>query len=186
MFLKQYVLVVVAVAAIGLVACGDPLEPVLIPVPDEAREATLTNFRGGDVLQPSAFDVLAAEPVRTDQISAWDFVVEVFGDGTALLWPRSAITEEDLESGLRLADVSFDDLRTAPESGYTTSGPVVAAEGDVLSMRSRRDPAFGSFRCRRYGKTEILSIDVSEGTMTMRHLVNPNCEKRTLVPGAEE
>ena len=84
-------------------------------------------------------------------------------------------------------DVSdFDALREAPESGYTNLEAVPVAVGDVFAVRSRRDPAFGNVRCRRFAKMEILAIDMGEGTVTFRHLRNPNCEKRTLVPGAEE
>ena len=63
---------------------------------------------------------------------------------------------------------------------------VPVSVGDVFAARSRRDPAFGSVRCRHFAKIEVLGIDPDEGTVSLLHLVNPNCEKRTLVPGAVE
>jgi hypothetical protein len=173
-------------AVIGLAACGDPLEPVLTPVPDDPQEETLVDFSGGSLTESSAFDVISAGAVRTDQFSGWDFVFEILPTGDPVLWPRAALTDGESDAGIQPFDGTFEDLRTAPESGYTTDEPVSIGGGDVLAIQSRRDPVFASVRCRRFAKIEVLSIDAGEGVLTLRHLVNPNCEKRTLVPGAEE
>ena len=103
-----------------------------------------------------------------------------------LVHSGSGKVEEDSDSGLQLVGQTFDGLESAPEGGYEQVEPVPIQVGDVLAMRSRRDPAFGNVRCRRFAKMEVLELDGTEGTMSFRFLVNPNCEKRTLVPGAEE
>jgi len=174
------------VAIAGLSACGNSTEPTLIPVPDEPREALLVDVSSGALSDPSAFDLISAEPVRTDQFSGWDFVFQIADDDSSLLWPRAAIVEEDEDAGLQRMSVSFEALREAPESGYTHVDSLPAAVGDVFAVQSRRDPAFGTIRCRRFAKVEVLEIDAAAGTFSFRHLVNPNCEQRTLVPGAEE
>jgi len=177
---------VALVVIAGLSACGSPTEPLLIPIPDEPSEAVLADVSTGALADPSAFDVISAESVRTDQFSGWDFVFQITEEGSALLWPRAAIVGEDEDAGLQQLSVTFDALIEAPENGYTHLDSLPVAAGDVFAVRSRRDPAFGSVRCRRFAKVEVLEIDVQEGTMSFRHLVNPNCEKRKLVPGAEE
>lgn len=186
MVLNRYMTVAAAVTMLGLVACGDEAERILVPVPDESREATLVDISGGPITQPSAFDVLIEDVVRTDQTPGWDFVLEYYPDGKAVLWPRNAIVEEDGDSGLQLVAETFDGLTAAPENGYVQTKRVPINVGDVLAVRSRRDPLYGSVRCRRFAKIEVLTMDTAEGSMTFRHLVNPNCEKRSLVPGAEE
>lgn len=188
MFVRRYVSGAILVGLVSLAACGDPLEPVLIPVPDEPRTVDLVPFSGGALTESSAFDVITATGVRTDQLGGWDFVFDVLPAGTATLWPRgSVVSDEDpMDAGLRVLDVEFDAVREAPESGYTKIDPVPISVGDVIAVQSRRDPSYGSIRCRRYGKIEIMALDTSAGTLTFRHLVNPNCEKRNLVPGAEE
>ena len=173
-------------AILGLSACGNPAEPALIPIPDEAREARLVDVSTGELADPSAFDVITAEAVRTDQSSGWDFLFQVAEGGSTVLWPRGAVTGEDLDAGLKASTLTFDGLREAPEAGYTNLESVPVAVGDVFAVQSRRDPAYGSARCRRFAKLEVLEIDVDEGTISFRHLVNPNCEKRKLVPGAAE
>lgn len=186
MALKRYIGVAAAVSAIGLGACGGSEDLLLIPVPDESLESTLADFSGGGLSDPSAFDVISGDAVRTDLFPGWDFLFEVRPDGNPVLWPRSAIAEEDSDAGLQLVGQTFDGLTSAPEDGYVLLEPVAIDSGDVLAVRSRRDPAFGSVRCRRFGKLEVMALEEAEGTMTFRFLVNPNCEKRTLVPGAEE
>jgi hypothetical protein len=176
----------VCATALVLVGCGSSTEPVLTPVPDETREAMLFDVVSGDILDPAAFDVLSGSAVRTDQFSGWDFLFQVADGGAPLLWPRAAVIGEGEDAGLRRMEIPFDELREAPELGYATLDSVSVAEGDVFAVRSRRDPIYGSIRCRRYAKLEVLGIDEAEGTISFQYLVNPNCEKRTLVPGATE
>ena len=170
----------------GLTACGGSTDPILIPVPDEPREAILVDVSTGEISDPSAFDIFSGDAVRTDQFSGWDFLFQVAEDGTKLLWPRSAVIEENEDSGLFRVSVTFEQLTQAPEAGYVRLDSVPVAVGDVFAARSRRNPAFGSIRCRQFAKIEVLEIDPDAGTVSLLHLVNPNCEKRTLVPGAEE
>ena len=186
MVLKRYMMGAVAVAAVGLAGCGETIDQILIPVPDETLDATLVDFSGGSVTEPSAFDVISGEGVRTDQLEGWDFVLDMPPEGGTSLWPRSTLVDQDSDSGLQHVATTFEGLTEAPESGYVTSESLTIQVGDVLAMRSRRDPIFGNVRCRRFGKMEVLEIDAAAGTMSFRFLVNPNCEKRTLEPGAEE
>lgn len=186
MWAKTYISTLALAASVGLAACGNTTEPTLIPVPDETGEAVLVDVSAGELTEPSAFDLIIAESVRTDLFPGWDFVFQIAEDGSTLLWPRGAIIEEDEDSGLLLSSRTFDDLTEAPEQGYVQLDSVPVAVGDVFAARSRRNPAFGSVRCRHFAKLEILEIDEGERTVSFRHLVNPNCEKRTLVPGAEE
>ena len=182
----RYIPVLSLVAILGMSACGNGTEPILIPIPDETREATVVDVSTGSIADPSAFDVITGEAVRTDQFSGWDFVFQITEDGGAVWWPRSSIIEEDEDSGLQLSSLEFEGLVEAPEAGYVQFESVPVSVGDVFAARSRRDPAFGNVRCRRFAKLEILNIDVDRGTVSFQHLVNPNCEKRKLVPGAEE
>ena len=186
MSVSRYMPAVALVAIAGLCGCGDATEPTLIPIPDEAREAMLVDVSTGALADPSAFDVITGESVRTDLFFGWDFVFQISGDGGTVLWPRGAITGEGTDAGLQLSSFTFDGLREAPESGYTNLESVPVAAGDVFAVQSRRDPAYGSARCRRYAKVEVLEVDLDGGSISFRHLVNPNCEKRKLVMGAEE
>jgi hypothetical protein len=169
-----------------LAACGNSTEPIYIPVPDETGESVLFDVVTGNVLDPAAFDVITSSAVRTDQFSGWDFLFQIAEDGSTLLWPRAAIVDEVEDAGLRAMSTTFEALREAPTGGYVTGDSIPVSVGDVFAVRSRRDPAYGSIRCRRFAKIEVLALDPAAGTVTFQHLVNPNCEQRTLVPGATE
>ncbi len=174
-----------ACAAICIAACGDPLEPVLQPLPDEPDEATLTDFRLGPLQSPAAFDLISQTNVRTDQSFGWDFLYEIDAGGEPVLRPRGEVTDLPSDAGLQTMSSSFDELTSAPSEGYVTDAPLPVAVGDVLTIVSRRDPSFGTIRCRRFAKIEILSIDLSALTLKFRHLVNPNCERLELTPGSD-
>ena len=113
----RYIPAVSLIAILGLSGCGEGTEPILIPIPDETREATVVDVSTGSVADPSAFDVITGEAVRTDQFSGWDFVFEITEGGGAVWWPRSSIIEQNEDSGLILSSLDFDALVEAPESG---------------------------------------------------------------------
>ncbi|MCL7926447.1 MAG: hypothetical protein M8860_08190 [marine benthic group bacterium] len=171
------------VFAVLLAACGDSTEPVQIPLPEETTEATVADFVTGDILDPSGFDVITRNVVRTDQVTGWDFVYLLDEQlGPALVTRGSYVLDEDEQSGVQVVSVAFDDLLEAPESGYITSEPIPITEGGVFVTRSRDDQAFGSLRCRYFGKFSVDEIDEELGFMTFSHLINPNCESRNLNP----
>lgn len=169
--------------AIGVAGCGSSTGVDTLSNPDEPSEAELNDFLDQDIREASAFDILSSSPVRLDSNSRWDFLFQILGDGTAQLKPRGAVTESESDAGLRKLSTTFDETRSAPINGYQLFRAMAVAEGDVIAARSQRDAGL-SIRCRRYAKIEILSIDRAAGTMMFRHLVNPNCENRNLVPGA--
>ena len=173
-----------AVIAIGVAACGDSTSVETLANPDEPTEALLNDFLDQEVREASAFDVVSSSAVRLDSNSRWDFIFQILGDGTAQLKPRGAVIEEVSDAGLIKLDVTFEEVRSAPDRGYQLLRAMAIEEGDILAVRSQRDASFQGLRCRRYGKLEVLTIDKQAGTMTFNHLINPNCENRNLVPGA--
>ncbi|MFQ5679451.1 MAG: hypothetical protein ACE5HP_08320 [Gemmatimonadota bacterium] len=163
--------------------CGASFQNFFAPVPDEPTEVELADHLRGPLQRPSAFDMFLARPVRVDQTDSWDFLFLVTPEGEPQLRPVAVVTGELSDAGLQKVSESFEMLLEAPEEGYVTSSPTVIAEGDVLAVVSRRDPALQGLRCRRFGKLEILEIDEAGGILRLRHLINPNCEGRGLVPG---
>lgn len=165
-----------------LVGCGDPFG-FLGPVPDEPTEVELSDHRTAPLQEPSAFDLIATRRARVDLSVNWDFLFLITEEGEAQLQPFTFVTGRFSEAGLQQMSQSFEAVRVAPKTGYNTSSPTTIVEGDVLAAISRRDPALGGLRCRRFGKLEILEIDREAGVLRFQHLVNPNCEGIGLAPG---
>lgn len=176
--------VLAVVLALAWTACEETTGPGFGPVPEEPGEVTVVDFEDSQVRDPSAFDAVGGVRARPDQTPEWDFVFAVRGDGTAELRPRGAVVEESSAAGLQSVDRSFDAVDRAPEGGYSTGSPVAVEEGDVLAGRSRQDPNFPGIRCHHFFKLEVLSVDTGAGTIDLRHLINPACERRNLVPGS--
>lgn len=175
----------IVVAAAALAACGDPYEPILTPNPPSATEVALYDFLTGSLQDPAAFDLIFRQPVRTDRSYGWDFVFLIDPESGPSVRTRGGFLDEPDEAGVQVVDQGFDELRSAPEDGYVQEEAVGIAPGDVFVVRSRKDPAYGSIRCRYYGKFEVLEIDPDGSRLTVRHLINPNCERRELEPGEE-
>lgn len=164
-------------------SCSDPFEPFLTPVP-APEEIVLHDFKTGDLLDPAAFDLFNRSAIRTDQSTSWDFVFAVDPVLGPTLQARGSVVGEESDAGIQPSDLEFDVLIMAPESGYTKSEPVPIAEGLVLVVRSRQTLAFRT-RCRVYGKLEIMSIEGTPTTATIRYVINPNCEQRNIEPEEE-
>lgn len=175
--------VLVCLAGAAILACGSPFEGLLLPVPLVPTEATLTDFRTGPLHEPSAYDLIREVTSRVDQGPNWDFLFELDEAGEPLLSPFGAVTGEPSDAGLQRTPLSFEEIVEAPREGYATHASIAVTEGDVLFAVSRRDPALGGIRCRRFAKLRILAIDAEAGTLTFEQLTNPNCEVTGLVPG---
>ena len=163
----------------ALPGCGDSV--IGLPVPDEPTEVTLADFRTSPLVEPSAFSWILVQEVRTDLTSQWDFAFALEADSTARLFPRASVLELPSTAGLQIVPETFEQLTEAPADGYITEEPVSVRVGDVLAAVSRRQCS--SLNLVRFGKLEILDIDVIEGKLTFKQLANPNCENRSLVPG---
>lgn len=171
--------------ALGLLlaGCEDPFAPTRQPVPDEAATTTLFDFQTSGLRDPSAFDVIGRRAIRIDQSSGWDFLVAATGDGHEFR-PRSLVLDVTAASGLQRFDGTFEELRVAPEGGYVTDAPVPVEVGAVYAARSRQDPGIRGFSCLRFLKLEVVSVDEPAGAVSIRHIGNPNCGRRTLIAGA--
>ena len=169
------------ILALSAAACDDPFDAYLGDVPLTPTEVTLYDYVEGRLEDPPAFDIVLAVPTRVDLTPNWDFLFQI-RDGVAELAPFSAVADSVADSGLLPTTERFEAVLEAPEEGYTLSEAVPVRPGDVLIARSRIDP--GQFlACSRYAKLQILEIDSGKGTITFRHLVNPNCGDTVLEPG---
>jgi hypothetical protein len=165
-----------------LAACGDPFEPILTLVPQPA-EADLHDFVNGSLLDPSAFDLFNMAPVRTDLSSGWDLLFSVDPALGPALVPRGAVLGGESDAGIQLSLSDFDAMTEVPENDYIEDAPVPVSVGDVLLVRSRQSSSI-SFRCRVFGKIEVLAIEGSPAVATIRYVINPNCEQRGVEPEA--
>lgn len=172
-----------ALAAVA--ACGDTAglpPPAVENVVDTAIVFALT---GTEIGTPSGFDVIAALPARPEQLDPYDFVFDIDTAGTALLMP-SLLVGLSSSAGLLKSSQSFDAITRAPLEDYVPDTALVVTEGTVFLARSRSSQEGCSAylgAIPRYGKFEVVAVDLDARTVTLQHMINLNCGYRDLQPG---
>lgn len=169
-------MVLALAAALAAAGCQNPFEPEPTPVPGPESHV-LHDFRAGPLVEPSAFDLFSAAPVRTDQNSGWDFLFFVTAGGDPQLRPRAVVIGDGSTAGLQPVQGAFDELLQVPEGGYTADAPTAVEAGAVYAARSRR-----SSGCTRFGKLTVDSVDAAAGRLFLTTVVNPNCNDRSVEP----
>jgi hypothetical protein len=170
----------IAVFAVFGAACGTDFTLPPAQVANMVDTVTLHALDGSAITLPSAYNLLFAEPIRTDRSVDFDFAVNVIDD-SVLLFPTGALDFQDLSGWLRV-DLAFDEVLIAPDVAYVTEEPAALQVGDVLVLRSRVISCFGAF-LPVYGKMEVLDASVANRLVTFQLLLDRNCGYRGLEPG---
>lgn len=168
--------------AIAAAACsGNQLYPAQLA--NAVDTVTLGALNGADLRWPAAYSVADGLPIRTDQSAAFDFVYTIDRAGRHVLLPLQVLglgSSGSTDPGLQKVTVTFDNLASAPSSGYLPSDTLPIAVGDVIAARSRIACSLG---VPEYAKLQILSFDDAQRTMKMQVLANVNCGYRSLTTG---
>lgn len=178
-------LLTAVVTSTALAGCDDPLASRRLPVPEESIETWLFTIEDGALRDPSALDLARRIPgrVRTHESPDWDFELRRSEQGQIQFVPRNVVLGTSGSAGLQRVDDAFEELDVAPGGGYRTDAALPVEVSGVYAVRSRNDPRT-RITCFRYMKMEVLEVDQEAGRVTFRFLGNPNCGRRTLVPGA--
>lgn len=179
---------ILSLIALALAGCDDPLGPQ--PWNETPIEVQLWSIdRTEHIGLPSAFDFFNRQRVAVeDPRSAlgWDVVVSDVEGGLAFV-PAGAFPDIGTDVGIAvITGVSFDDLLEAPRDAdaYITDRAVPLVEGGVYVVRTRRAACatfgFSTFT-PRYGKVTVTEIDLEEGSVVFKVVVNPNCNDRSFV-----
>jgi hypothetical protein len=182
-----FTILLVSVAWVAA-ACDDPLS--LGPATDANFIDTVVVYalRGTSIDLPSGYDVVIRETARTDRADPFDFAFDLSAEGTALIYPRSALGLTR-QSGVLVMDDEFAEIDEAPLEDYQLEAEVAVSAETVFVVRSRAESG-GVVACPffvgalpRYGKFRVVSIDATERSITLESLVNVNCGYRGLEPG---
>ena len=76
------------------------------------------------------------------------------------------------------------DVTEAPSDSleYVSDQPVPVEFGNVYVIKTNRSPGSYGRNCHYYAKLEAVDIDPIGGTLIFRHVTNPVCNDRDLVP----
>ncbi len=147
---------------------------------------TLHALLGTPISLPSGFDVVLRQTARTDrQNEGFDIAFDIDEQDLALILTTGALGLS-VQSGIQMSDRAFDDITIAPLADYEREVPLTVEVGSVFIVRSRPSASGCVFflgQLPRYGKFEVLSLDVQTRQITLENLVNVNCGYRNLEVG---
>lgn len=175
---------VAGAASFGAVGCGD--DPFAFNWDDTPDTVLLYSLARPELNLESGYAFLQGLRVRVESPSAtgtWDVAVDT-RNGEIVFLPPGALGVVSAARITTLEGLALDDVREAPRDTavYVADDPVPIRFGNVYVVKTNRAPgSFGS-SCVYYAKVEPVTIDADGGTLTFRHVTNPVCNSRDLVP----
>ena len=163
-------------------ACSSTLGPPTATVDNVVDTVTLYALTGTPVGTPSAYNIQAPGPVRTDSEPGYDFSFDLTG-GQGALYPQGALFGLGRTSALQYAN-SFDATTTAPTAGWNDSTALNVSVGTVVLVRSRVITCSTyAATVFEYAKLQVLAIDTVGRTINFQILSDVNCGYRDLNTG---
>ncbi|MGD0991308.1 MAG: hypothetical protein ABR998_02440 [Gemmatimonadales bacterium] len=163
-------------------ACDNPFAlPPALSLPKDTTY-TLFSMTGTPVFEPSAYDMVDSELVRTDRTGIFDFALDMpdsLGDTIPLLLPPGALGL-GRDGGLQITQTPFDSITYAPNSGYQQAVGQKLVVGMVLLASSRTQTCNYNLAYPVYAKLEVLAIDKIARSVTFHMLLDDNCGYRSL------
>ena len=163
--------------------CDNTLALPLANVPNIIDTVSLHALQGTPITTASGFDVTFRRAARTDrQSEGFDIAFDIDNEGRALIFTTGALGLS-VRSGIQMADRAFGDIVIAPLEGYQLDSALVVGVDSVFIVRSR-PTSFGCVfflgQLPRYGKFQVLDLDLETREITLENLVNVNCGYRSL------
>lgn len=174
----------VAALATGLAACGD--DPFAFNWSDRPDTVVLYSMARPEMTVPSGFNFYAKQKVPVEAPNAtgnWDVALDT-REGDLVFLPPGALGIQSRARVAPLQGIPLADVTEAPADtlAYIAADAVPLELGTTYVVRtSQRTGSFGT-RCVYYAKVEAVAIDVAEGQLTFRHVTNPVCNDRRLIP----
>ena len=165
-------------------ACDDdPFAFKWTDIPDTVLLYSMARPELGLVSAYSFFEGLELEVEVPGAAGQWDIAIDTRGGEIVMLPPPvlGIFSEAEIATfeNSELADVTEaprDSLR------YVSDQPVPIEFGNVYVVKTNRSPGSFGRSCRYHAKLEAVDIDPIGGTLTFRHVTNPVCNDRDLIP----
>lgn len=183
-------LALVALPIMAAVGCSsDPYAPKAIePVASDTVRVVALNGTPPDA--QSAIRLLFVQNTVPDFSETFDFALDIDANGKVVILPRSKVVTctSICQLGVKVipADsVAFDKLYDAPKSGYVYDSVMTVPVGATVAFVTK------DLYCRAsnistydlYAKMVVDSVHMSDRSLFVRLVADPNCGFRGLVPG---
>ncbi len=166
--------------------CDNSLTLPPASFPNFVDTVTLNALQGTPIDAPSGFNLVLGLTARTDrQNEGFDIAFDIDEQNRALILTTGALGLS-AQSAIQVSDRAFDDIMIAPLDDYEREVAITVEVGSVFIVRSQPTSigcVFYVGQLPRYGKFEVLSLDLQTRQITLKNLVNVNCGYRSLEMG---
>lgn len=181
---RLIVLAILPVAA--AIGCQDAYAPkALYPVSVDTLR--LSALSGTAIDARSAVQLLSGSVIVPGQSENFDFALDIDANGNVVIIPRAKVlTCTSLcQLGITFPATSFDSLYDAPERGYVYDSTKTVAPGKTVAFVTKAQSCIPSNISTYdvYAKMVVDSVRLSDRSIFIRLVADPNCGFRGLVPG---
>lgn len=166
-------------ATVGAVACGD-LTGVPASLPTLTDSGIVYAINGAPPGAPTALHVFSGTILNADATFIFDVAFDIDANGRVVYLPQKTVASGLAPThsvGLQATTSTFDQVTSAPKSGYRPDTALVANPGTVVLVQTADANACGISLTGTtlYGKVQVEVIDPQQRTLKLRWTVNPNC-----------
>ena len=173
-----------SVAVALTVACGEPRR---LPAMDEVFGDTLTVYAlsGTDISYPTALNVGQLLVVRASGVFDFQVAFDINAAGEAVIYPVALLAAEEANVrrvGLLPIDTTFEQVTSAPRTGYVYDQPVTLGPGGVVVIEAQI-PCPYPYPQLIFSKLVVDSVKVADRAIYIRAVTDPSCGFRSFLPG---
>ncbi|MGB1778251.1 MAG: hypothetical protein ACPHQP_01730 [Longimicrobiales bacterium] len=172
-----------AVLLIATACDDDPFAFRWTDNPDTVLLYSMARPELGLVSAYSFYQGLELEVEVPSSAGQWDLAIDTQGGEIVMLPPPvlGIFTEAEIAT---IENTRLEDVTQAPSDSlrYVSDRPVPVEFGNVYVVKTNRSPGSFGRSCRYHAKLEAVDIDPVGGTFVFRHVTNPVCNDRDLVP----
>ena len=166
-------------AAIAAVSCGD-LTGVPASLPTITDSGVVYAINGAPLGAPTALQVSTGQLVPANSSFAFDVAFDIDTAGHVLFMPLRTIASALASThavGLQVSQATFDNLVTAPKTGYRADTTLIGGP-NVVVLAQANDLTTCGFAIsgqNLYAKIIVTSVDLVTRSMKVMFTVDPNC-----------
>ena len=172
--------VLASIAAAVAVASCRGLTDVPASLPTITDSGVVYAINGAPLGAPTALQSATGQLVPANSSFAFDIAFDIDTAGHVVFLPLRTVASAIATThsvGLQVSQTSFDNLVTAPKSGYRADTALVAASEAVILAQANdvTTCGFAITGSNLYAKIVVRSVDVAKRVLSVTYTVDPNC-----------
>ncbi|HEX3867812.1 MAG TPA: hypothetical protein VHV78_13715 [Gemmatimonadaceae bacterium] len=176
---SKLIVLAAAVVTIAGVGCGT-FTGVPASLPTISDSGIVYAINGAPPGAPTALYVFGGSLLAADATFTFDVAFDIDSTGAVVVIPQSAVASGLAPThtvALQLVPGLFDNIASAPKSGYRADTATVLPITRTMAIQSQDTNACGTSITGStvYGKVTVVAVDPIARTINVRFTTDPNC-----------